>query len=96
MNKPYINLTDKRVPKEVSAKRRAERELMAKLGLYVPYTSGERKIDTSGKKFSKYYETEDDYESDKLSALELIYGNKEIPKDLEQRLIETKAELESR
>lgn len=95
MSKPCINLTDKRVPKEVSDKRRKRHELILRLGIEIPYTSGERKIDTSGERFSKHYETENDYEIDKLTALDFIYDDEEIPKDLEQRLVETKVELEN-
>jgi hypothetical protein len=45
---------------------------------------------------TKFYKTYSDYERDKVIARLLIEDNKELPKELYEKLLYTKQELESR
>jgi hypothetical protein len=45
---------------------------------------------------TKYYKTYSDYEKDKIRARLIIEDNKELPKELYEKLLYTKKELESR
>lgn len=88
-----VNYTQSGIDDEISVERRRTRQnLLRELGLLYPYTSS----NNIGKqqRFSKYYETESDYIKDKALANMLIYGDKEVPTELYNRLYYTKKELQ--
>lgn len=80
--------------KQTIEKRRYQQELRKKLGLLVPYDSNFTRNNSTGR-FSKYYETQADYDRDKAIADVLIIDEEQIPEDLYNRLIETNLELKS-
>ena len=75
--------------------RRKRYKLLKELGLLVPYDSKSTFVSKGNidSRFSKYYETEDDYIKDKAKANILIYSDKNIPKDLYEKLAYTQKEI---
>lgn len=69
--------------------------ILKELGLLHSYDSPNNYI-KSKERFSKYYETESDYEKDKAEARILVYSNQEVPPDLYEKLHYTKIELQQK
>lgn len=85
----FIN--NNNVDRETFEQNRKTYRLKKDLGLLVNYC--DNRSNTSSR-FSKYYETEMQYEKDKALANIFICEDKEIPEELYNKLLYTKKELE--
>jgi hypothetical protein len=88
--------------KELSKKeyelRLKRKKLQRELGIEIIYDSSNQHLIkyNDSERFSKYYESELEYKKDKAIANGMIVNDIELPKELYEKLLYTKKELESR
>lgn len=87
---------NKYVPENLKQSKKQMRKMMTELGLLPPPYDSAQSIDTvtDGDRFSKYYATSSEFESDKSKALGLINSGKIVPDYLYKKISETVKEVE--